>query len=70
MPFCFLSDKSTTLKHSFWHVQVGGKGGLGGNLAVFVTRVEVHAKTRLKIHPAVKRSTLLQFISASRMKRL
>lgn len=50
--------------------KLGGKGGLGGNLAVFVTRVEVHAKTRLKIHPAVKRSTLLQFISASRMKRL
>lgn len=48
----------------------GGREARGDNLAVFVTRVEVHAKTRLKIHPAVKRSTLLQFISASRMKRL
>lgn len=68
--FLLSNDKSTTLKHSFWHVQVWGKGGPGDNLAVFGTRVEVHAKTSLKIHPAVKRSTLLQFISASRMKRL
>lgn len=68
--FLLSNDKSTTLKHSFWHVQVWGKGGPGDNLAVFGTCVEVHAKTSLKIHPAVKRSTLLQFISASRMKRL
>lgn len=47
-----------------------GEGRPGDNLAVFGTRVEVHAKTSLKTHPAVKRSTLLQFISASRMKRL
>lgn len=38
MPFCSLSDKSTTLEHSFWHVQVGAREARGGNLAVFVTR--------------------------------